>query len=923
MSRALFLSLLVACTTDPPDEWAAGVAGPPTGPILRTPQIEQVGPAYAVAGGKVRILVSGAEPGQLIGLVRSDDGPGTSAYCPNAMRGHCAEVVDPELIGLQRADDDGRAAFEGPLPPRFGAGTQRWYQAGAGRRVGFTPNLSDVIVVTSERPSREVVPAVGNGDAWNDYVVNDGATALESFGAPCIGDEPGPDGCFHAGERRMYYPNGLTSCAGITAEDSLGALNWSCDDSLGVVRIFSTRIRQGVGLVDLLNLATMSFRTMSLRVFDNGVEVDRSPMTVWWSNPVSQVTASTSSLDVESGVYVVSSDVSTSGLRIEADGVALTTAPFATLSWDGNSVDNCNEDDMTTVDVDETCMVASAANDFLWFEGNYDAELSDDASITLGTANTGYSVFRNIDMIPGDDGITVYGTSYGVRVSDMEITDGDSDAIGFDGVCDGCSIERIRSTDVGSDVIDAKGATDLVIRDILGIRAGNDVIDFSDVDGALIEDVVVAGTEDEGLELAGSSDLTVRRVRMSGTESDGILLQDAGAGNVFEDIEIVTPGYEGIDVQASLGASWRRIRVADCGHITGDGTGFEVEQSRDQIVHDLSASNCGSEGIYLEDATDNVFTEVRLIGNDDAVLSVGDSKRNTFSHVTIANSEDDGLDIEDAGEGADFTFVSTIIANSGGDGFAMTGSDGVMVANLAVWRSGFDGIDFTDVTSAQFTGTLHVGGSSDLDCEMDNATGLIDTTCANEGTSDATTYLGIDLGGAFAGLVTVDGTNTDHVAGEALYDTLTDWFAFDNRFRVWGRNAPVSDTAAQSDCDLGETCRISDWRLSSSDAVLLDRSGDGTLNVAASDGAPCPAGVQGNETVTDGLGNTFLINALEIVGDGDGDEDGLCESSETCVYSPNVGAYQGEGDPTAAACVFADGVVTGVTMRLRAANGAP
>ena len=36
---------------------------------------------------------------------------------------------------------------------------------------------------------------------------------------------------------------------------------------------------------------------------------------------------------------------------------------------------------------------------------------------------------------------------------------------------------------------------------------------------------------------------------------------------------------------------------------------------------------------------------------------------------------------------------------------------------------------------------------------------------------------------------------------------------------------------------------------------------------------------------------TVLRNAIEIIGDGIGDDDGLCGTNESCIYTPNIGAY--------------------------------
>jgi hypothetical protein len=61
----------------------------------------------------------------------------------------------------------------------------------------------------------------------------------------------------------------------------------------------------------------------------------------------------------------------------------------------------------------------------------------------------------------------------------------------------------------------------------------------------------------------------------------------------------------------------------------------------------------------------------------------------------------------------------------------------------------------------------------------------------------------------------------------------------------------------------------------------------------------------------------FLVNARELIEDDVGDDDGVCESGDSCVYSPHFGYYQ--GDPlTGPRCVFVDGLgrfgVTNVMM---------
>ena len=106
--------------------------------------------------------------------------------------------------------------------------------------------------------------------------------------------------------------------------------------------------------------------------------------------------------------------------------------------------------------------------------------------------------------------------------------------------------------------------------------------------------------------------------------------------------------------------------------------------------------------------------------------------------------------------------------------------------------------------------------------------------------------------------------------------------------------------------------------------VARNRVVSGTTdNAPFQNGAACPSQIHGNVTLTDKktTPNTYLKHALEVPLDGIGDDDGLCESSETCIYSPNFGAYQGEGDYTTLTCVFQDGTIVGVKMHAYPLNG--
>jgi hypothetical protein len=125
-----------------------------------------------------------------------------------------------------------------------------------------------------------------------------------------------------------------------------------------------------------------------------------------------------------------------------------------------------------------------------------------------------------------------------------------------------------------------------------------------------------------------------------------------------------------------------------------------------------------------------------------------------------------------------------------------------------------------------------------------------------------------------------------------------------------------------------------------------------TTNDAFSSGNACPAEVGGNVRVQTGSFNVanasaypgwsngieisgngingcesgescvqrYLTNAIEYLAVSTGDLDGLCESGEACIYTPNFGAYQGHGS-IVGPCIFSAGDVANVQMYSWETNG--
>ena len=125
----------------------------------------------------------------------------------------------------------------------------------------------------------------------------------------------------------------------------------------------------------------------------------------------------------------------------------------------------------------------------------------------------------------------------------------------------------------------------------------------------------------------------------------------------------------------------------------------------------------------------------------------------------------------------------------------------------------------------------------------------------------------------------------------------------------------ISHFTNEMDCEVDklaqwrEKARIWDWSLLAADTVIKDAISLPT----------------GNDTLThrwsDGSTSTLLRNAVEIQGDGTGNENMLCETGEDCLYTPNIGSYQGHGSLILAGSIGTGGTIESVTLWKYDTNG--
>jgi len=357
-----------------------------------------------------------------------------------------------------------------------------------------------------------------------------------------------------------------------------------------------------------------------------------------------------------------------------------------------------------------------------------------------------------------------------------------------------------------------------------------------------------------------------------------------------------------------------RTAIANCDDENG---GFD-EESHDNVFYDFKSFHADWQGLHFAGPTSsNIVVRALLTGNQEE--GVWGMRHAVLSHVTVAANATVGIEfIEWAG-----TVVQAIIAGNGGAGVHSDPQGDHYFANLAVAHNGGNPIVVDGNGGHNFEGVLAIGAGES--CSADGVEPGIDASCNPANGSTHVLRTGLDLTGSFVGPIGAhDAVNsTNDANGQSANENGLDWHSFEDWHRTWGAAASAMVPGEAGNCE-GRACAIWDWRLRRSDTMVRNKSGDGTGdNEAFVPGQPCPAAVHGDVMVAPDLLGVFLRNAVEIVLDSVGDDDGLCESDEACLYSPNLGgAYQGHGDwLSRGTCTFQDGQVRRVQMYAYPENG--
>jgi len=798
-----------------------------------------------------------------------------------------------------------------------------------------------------------VVPTVdalySTASNWNDYVkTTDTATA-------CDGSETGGySACIHGGEMRSVEVPGKSDCTGLTATDALGAFDWTCDASTNPVRMVSSGLRDiaavtdttdgtsvgqlvnstasfvtdGVAegdtvinttdyttttvtsidnetrltladdifvsgesysinrdknLSDLIDFATPGWKNNTVTVLDGATKLFSTASSAWWSNPV-VIDNDGGSLLTSGTVYLVTTDPN-SNYILDASNIALVVKPGVTLTGSGGGKDNIWVD----------------TKNFLWLEGKLEAT-GQEQGIFLDFIK--FSVLRTVEVNNAD---------YNLWFSDS-------------------SNNLLRNVIANNNTY--VGMTNGIYMNRADYNTLENVITAGNPDGITLEDssnnntltnIATVNNSRYGIWISGSSDNRLSNISASNNDF-GVYLQSSSNNNRLSNLTTSDNGQYGLYLLQSKNNTLENITAVSNG---AGGVNFNNDSINNSLVNATASNNVSSGISFANSSNRNSLSNITASNNGYAGISFWTtSNNNSLSNITAANNGSTGVALQSSSDNSlsNITTVNNLLygiilqsssnnslsnvsaANNGNNGVRIANSADNSLLNVATANNINYGVVLATATNTYISGLLKVGNHPLDDCLDTGGDTFSDANCTAVAPSDFTLTQSVTLASSFIGkIMTDDILNTSDTSGGASYPAdpaIFDWTSFDNNYRGWGKDAAFPGSASRGLWTTG-TGHIWDWSADINDTVIKD-----VLIVP-----------DGNATIThtwsDASSTIYLRNAIEIA---DGNDNGLCESGETCMFTPNIGSYQGHGALQSAG-TFTDGSITGVTLIEYDTNG--
>lgn len=432
-----------------------------------------------------------------------------------------------------------------------------------------------------------------------------------------------------------------------------------------------------------------------------------------------------------------------------------------------------------------------------------------------------------------------------------------------------------------------------------------------------IETTVDASSDTTGILLSASNFSTLRNSRVTNSKSHGIEVTNSDA-NLLKYIWLSGNGTNGTAYNLNVAAN-SDYNVIDHAVVSRSlNYGIAVDGVASKVSNSTFFENT-AEGLFFESANGILFN-ITTFNNGSYGLRIDNSSTDvSVYNVTAVNNADSGVAIYWQSDNA---IVRNILGvNNVNDGLVISDVDNSTVENVVGAQNSSDAYETNTSTGHSYYGQFRFLNNGSSPCTIDTSgtpgmTGACVVTTGDGNVIKDTTN-SILMNNSFLAKVASDSVNgTAGVSASATIaiGSVSDWLFFENQWRGWGNNgAGFIDATNRGKCSA--TCQVYDWRLSSSDTGNAGAPVVLNLNSLFNNG---DAGSAITHTDSSAGTVTFLKNAVEVMYDYVGNDNGLCESNETCIYTPNAGSYQGDG--AFAVQSFTDGAALSNVRLIRYSN---
>jgi len=767
------------------------------------------------------------------------------------------------------------------------------------------PSASHPVSTSSTAPVRasysiQVLPQYPAAPSWNTYI------QASNPSANCLGTEDQASLCVHGGEFKKVITQ-ETSCAGLTLTDELEVFEWTCEvDEASGFAVFSSSLASGKGLAHLLEVsgdpssteAVASWRSnrVTLRRSSSRADDLMSESTQWWSNPVrlapraadDATRAERYSLAEAQAIYVVPETRVSPGYLIEADGVGLVVLEGAELQQgSGTALTEFIQAGQYAFS-SPFVLQAEVPRKHIWIEGSFTGAQAQPAvalytnsfsRVNLLRAGT-LGAPRLLDLTQGRS-TRVTGL---VGETNSQVSVSPSDYRGLE-----MSDVSLKSTSTFALSLMGRGArlSRLQLSGMVASFASDAVIDHLTIDAT--GSTAPANGAVEVRNFSRNLTLTDFTIDGSPTAADGLYVDGTSTGGWYQNGVIRNSTLNGITVRNSSNTRIDQVTVKDAG-----GRGIQLSAAgASGVLQNITLSRVRVSGaqsqaiavLPIDGATESSLSGVRIVQStvisDASVALMVMYPIGIQVHQSIFESTAPGVAPVELWETARYGFSQSVFVRPG------AASDPSLA--LHAFTNQMLGV-------GKFAGQIGFAGARR--CELASASGTLLgdlgvslTACDSTGASSFTPA-SLDVSRIFVSpdSLTLDDRLMPSSEGGVLY----------NRGRAFAGESlnPVFPSTVGAPCP----------SFIAEEAVASLPFCHGQRTISSESECVSAGGTWTPE-------QNYLLHALEKLGDSVGDDDGLCESSEACLYSPHPG-YIIENDLGGEiSCAYSSsGSVTGVSL---------